>query len=81
MAEAGRPLKPRTIQTALGELEAAGLAAGSEETMAGPRYWSSATLIPDDRDGGERRRACHDSTPVPVSIEASVDRAGRACLV
>ena len=30
-AEAGRPLKPRTIQTALGELEAAGLARGSEE--------------------------------------------------
>jgi hypothetical protein len=28
LAQAGHPLKPRTIQTALGELEAAGLAAG-----------------------------------------------------
>jgi hypothetical protein len=31
LAEAGRPLRPRTIQTALGELEAAGLARGSDE--------------------------------------------------
>jgi Fe2+ or Zn2+ uptake regulation protein len=57
LAEAGRPLKPRTIQTALGELEAAGLAAGSEEGNGRARYWSPA--IPnsgdDDDDGaGER---------------------------
>jgi hypothetical protein len=50
LAEAGRPLKPRTIQTALGELEAAGLAAGSEEGNGRARYWSPAA--PDDRDGG-----------------------------
>jgi hypothetical protein len=31
LAQAGHPLKPRTIQTALAEVEAAGLAAGSEE--------------------------------------------------
>jgi hypothetical protein len=31
LAQAGHPLKPRTIQTAIGELEAAGLAAGSQE--------------------------------------------------
>jgi hypothetical protein len=43
LAEAGRPLKPRTIQTALGELEAAGLASGSEEGNGRVRYWSPAT--------------------------------------
>ena len=31
LAQAGHPLKLRTIQTALGELEAVGLAAGREE--------------------------------------------------
>jgi hypothetical protein len=51
LAEAGRPLKPRTIQTALGELEAAGLASGSEEGNGRVRYWSAAT--PDD--GGQER--------------------------
>jgi AAA domain len=50
LAEVGRPLKPRTIQTALGELEAAGLAAGSEEGNGRARYWSPA--IPNDRDSG-----------------------------
>jgi hypothetical protein len=40
LAEAGHPLKPRTIQLALGELEAAGLAAGSEEGNGRARYWS-----------------------------------------
>jgi hypothetical protein len=40
LAQAGHPLKPRTIQTALGELEAAGLAAGSEEGNGRARYWS-----------------------------------------
>jgi hypothetical protein len=38
LAQAGHPLKPRTIQTALGELEAAGLAAGSEEGNGRARY-------------------------------------------
>jgi hypothetical protein len=49
LAQAGHPLKPRTIQTALGELEAAGLAAGSEEGNGRARYWSPAT--PDDGGG------------------------------
>jgi hypothetical protein len=49
-AETGRPLKPPTIQTALGELEAAGLARGSEEGNGRARYWSPAT--PDDGVGG-----------------------------
>jgi AAA domain len=40
LAQAGHPLKPRTIQTALSELEAAGLAAGSEEGNGRARYWS-----------------------------------------
>jgi AAA domain len=47
LAQAGHPLKPRTIQLALGELEAAGLAAGSEEATGRARYWSPAA-----RDGG-----------------------------
>jgi hypothetical protein len=66
LAQAGHPLKPRTIQTALGELEAAGLAAGSEKGNGRARYWSPTTRSPDaDRagdhrpgDGGER--AGHD---------------------
>jgi hypothetical protein len=49
LAEAGRPLKPRTIQTALGELEATGLVRGSEEGNGRARYWSPAT--PDDGAG------------------------------
>jgi AAA domain len=51
LAEVGRPLKPRTIQTALGELEAAGLAQGSEEGNGRARYWSPAT--PDNAGKGE----------------------------
>ena len=59
LAQAGHPLKPRTIQTALGELEAVGLAAGSEEGNGRARYWSPAT--PNEADdagdgGGEGRR-------------------------
>jgi hypothetical protein len=42
LAQAGHPLKPRTIQTALAELEAAGLARGSEEGNGRARYWSPA---------------------------------------
>jgi AAA domain len=51
LAEAGRPLKPRTIQTALGELETAGLAAGSEEGNGRARYWSPATPDDSEREG------------------------------
>ena len=52
LAQAGHPLKPRTIQLALGELEAAGLAAGSEEATGRARYWSPAA--PDGGgEGGE----------------------------
>jgi hypothetical protein len=46
LAQAGHPLKPRTIQLALGELEAAGLAAGSEEATGRARYWSPTTPNP-----------------------------------
>ncbi len=57
LAEAGRPLKPRTIQTALGELEAAGLAQGSEEGNGRARYWSPATPDTghDADDGGQEQ--------------------------
>jgi hypothetical protein len=50
LAQAGHPLKPRTIQTALGELKGAGLAAGSEEGNGRARYWSPAT--PDNAGRG-----------------------------
>jgi hypothetical protein len=50
LAQAGRPLKPRTIQTALGELEGAGLAAGSEEGNGRARYWSPIAPDADGRD-------------------------------
>jgi hypothetical protein len=50
LAQAGHPLKPRTVQTALGELETAGLAAGSEEGNGRARYWSPTT---PDADSGE----------------------------
>jgi hypothetical protein len=52
LAEAGHPLKPRTIQTALGELEGAGLASGSEEGNGRARYWSPATRDTVDNAGG-----------------------------
>jgi Fe2+ or Zn2+ uptake regulation protein len=51
LAQAGHPLKPRTIQTALGELDAAGLAAGSEEGNGRARYWSPAPNPDADRAG------------------------------
>jgi hypothetical protein len=54
LAETGRPLKPRTIQTALGELEAAGLARGSEEGNGRARYWSPAPTN-DGAGGGAGR--------------------------
>jgi len=53
LAEAGHALKPRTIQVALGELEAAGLAAGSEEGPGLARYWSPATPTDDSEQDGE----------------------------
>jgi hypothetical protein len=53
LAQAGHPLKPRTIQTALGELEAAGLVAGSEEGSGRARYWSPATPNPDADSAGD----------------------------
>jgi hypothetical protein len=51
LAQAGHPLKPRTIQLALGELQEAGLAAGSEEATGRARYWSPAA--PGADGGGE----------------------------
>jgi len=51
LAQAGHPLKPRTIQTALGELEAADLAAGSEEGNGRARYWSPSIPVTDDDAG------------------------------
>jgi hypothetical protein len=53
LAQAGHPLKPRTIQTALGELEAAGLVEGSEEGNGRARYWSPAPLNSDAGGGGD----------------------------
>jgi hypothetical protein len=53
LAQAGHPLKPRTIQTALGELEAAGLAQGSEEGNGRARYWSPTTANHDPNDGAD----------------------------
>jgi hypothetical protein len=53
LAEAGHALKPRTIQVGLGELEAAGLAAGSEEGPGLARYWSPATPTDSSEKGGE----------------------------
>ena len=52
LARAGHPLKPRTIQTAIGELEAAGLAAGSEEANGRARYWSPSIPVTHDVAGG-----------------------------
>ncbi|HEX9356189.1 MAG TPA: AAA family ATPase [Streptosporangiaceae bacterium] len=46
LAEAGHPLKARTIQTALAELEEAGLAEGTDEPNGRARYWSP--VIADD---------------------------------
>jgi hypothetical protein len=43
LAEQGHPLKKRTIQNALGELEAAGLVAGTQEGNGRPGYWSATT--------------------------------------
>jgi hypothetical protein len=66
LAQAGHPLKPRTIQTSLGDLEAAELAQGSEEGSGRARYWLPTTPDADsDReqasDGGGRT---HPDQPV-----------------
>jgi hypothetical protein len=44
-------VQARTIQTALGEPGAAGLAVGSDEGSGRARYWSPATT-PNDAAGG-----------------------------
>jgi hypothetical protein len=52
----GHQLKARTIQEALNDLEAAGLALGTDPGVGLARYWSPAdpTAIPDQgEDGGE----------------------------
>jgi hypothetical protein len=51
-AARGHPLKPRTIQEALGELEAAALAEGTEAVSGLPRYWST-TDPPEPPVAGE----------------------------
>jgi len=49
----GHPLKERTLQTALGELDAAGLATGTGPAPGMPRYWSASdpTSSPADAPG------------------------------
>jgi hypothetical protein len=77
VARAGHPLKPRTIQTALGELEAAGMAQGSEEGNGRARYWSPAT--PDTAGRGEgaagpapRQPVGWDSNPPFAALSSGV---------
>lgn len=54
----GRALAHQTtIQTTLGELDAAGLAAGSEEGNGRARYWSPTTPNPDADNAGTVKRA------------------------
>jgi hypothetical protein len=53
----GRSHTRTTIQTTLGELEAAGLAAGSEEGNGRARYWSPTTPNPDADSAGTVKRA------------------------
>jgi hypothetical protein len=55
LAQAGHPLKPRTIRSALGELEAAGLAEGSKEGNGRARYWSPTIPKPDADGAGDRQ--------------------------
>jgi hypothetical protein len=51
LAEAGHALKPRTIQVALGELEASGLAEGSQEGPGLAGYWSPSTPGASEGEG------------------------------
>jgi hypothetical protein len=62
LAQADHSLKPRTIQTALAELEAAGLAAGSEEGNGRARSWSPAT---SDASVGDGEAGAGDPTGMP----------------
>jgi hypothetical protein len=55
LAAQGHPLKPRTIQEALADLEAAGLAQGTEAAQGLNRYWSPATPA----------AGAHGAEPVP----------------
>jgi hypothetical protein len=64
LARAGHPLKPRTIQTALSELEAAGLAAGSEEGNGRARYWSPITPT-SDASVGDGQAGAGEATGMP----------------
>jgi hypothetical protein len=64
LARAGHPLKPRTIQTALSELEAAGLAAGSEEGNGRARYWSPITPT-SDASVGDGEAGAGEATGMP----------------
>jgi hypothetical protein len=57
-ADDGHPLKARTIQEALNDLEAAGLAAGTDPGAGLARYWSPATPDSPPVDGGDG--ATHD---------------------
>ena len=53
----GHQLKARTIQEALNDLEAVGLAAGTDPGVGLARYWSPADLDSppvDGADGGDR---------------------------
>ena len=47
LAAQGHPLKPRTIQEALADLEAASLASGTEAAQGLSRYWSPAARADD----------------------------------
>jgi hypothetical protein len=79
LAQSGHPLKPRTIQLALGELEAAGLAQGSEEGSGRARYWSPTA--PDDAggndDGGGEVTSGRKGGPVGGRLGADLADAGR----
>jgi hypothetical protein len=54
LAADGHPLRHRTMQAALAELDAAELASGTDPEPGLPRYWSATTPDdPDDPGGGE----------------------------
>jgi hypothetical protein len=50
LAAQGHPLKPRTIQEALADLEAAGLAHGTEPAQGLSRYWSPVNPLKADAE-------------------------------
>jgi hypothetical protein len=53
LAQAVHPLKPRTLQTALGELEAAGWPPGARKVTAGPATGQPTTPNPDADSTGD----------------------------